>query len=137
MSGRERFSDQLGSEGNFKPVLVSVGVGVVVCILILLALSALLVVRSIPQSMISPMAIFAISVGGFSAGFCCARITRSRGLALGAVCGTILSLLVLLASFSLKDNAFGVLAILKIVFIMLSSMLGGVMGVNARSRRKR
>ncbi|MDL2247855.1 TIGR04086 family membrane protein, partial [Bacteroides sp. OttesenSCG-928-J23] len=128
---------QINAGDSVKPVLLSVALGVLVCTALLLLLSLVLSTQNVPQSMVSPMAIFAVSAGGFAAGFGCAKMLRNKGLACGAVCGAVLSVVVLLASFSLPENTFGALALLKIAFIMLSAMLGGVMGVNTKSRRRK
>lgn len=121
---------------KIKPLAFSVTAGVIVCILLMIAMSVILTVRDVPQAMINPMAIFSISAGGFVSGFICSRICRERGLLMGMLCGIIISLLLFIASFSIADNSFGMLALIKFIFVMLSSMLGGVLGVNVRGRRK-
>lgn len=136
MPTRGQVSEKVEFQRMIRPVAVSVLIGAVFCALVLLLLSVLLTVRNIPQAAIDPMAIFAMSAGGFLAGFCCARIVRENGLALGAVCGLALTAVMLLASLAIPDNGFGIPALLKIAFIMLSSMLGGVLGVNAKRRRR-
>ena len=120
-----------------KPVLTSVAIGAAICAGVLVLLSLLLSARSVPQSLISPMATFAISIGALTAGFCCAKIVRRAGLAYGALCGGVFCLVIMLASLGVVDNGFGLTALFKIVFMMICAMLGGVMGVNARSRRRK
>lgn len=136
MSTRGQGSEQSGMVRNVRPIAVSVLIGAVCCALILLLMSVLMSVQSIPQFAVDPMASFALAVGGFVAGLCSARIIRQNGLAYGAVCGAILTVIVLLAGLALPDNGFGIPALLKIAFIMLAAMLGGVMGVNTKKRRK-
>lgn len=121
---------------NIRPVIVSVVIGAAVGIVLLLLLSVVVSAVGVPQSFISPMAIFAISVGGFAAGFICAKKVRERGLLYGAACGAVLSVILMLASFTVSDYGFGLLALIKTMFIMLSSMIGGVVGINQRSRRR-
>ena len=129
--------EQNGVDRVAKPILVSVAAGAIVCIGILLLLSVLPSVKNIPQSLISPMAIFAIIAGAFTAGFACARMQRKNGLAYGAVCGVVLSILVLLAGIGLPGNDMGMLALFKVIFMLFGGMLGGVLGVNVRQRRRR
>lgn len=136
MSSRGQMTDPAGVGRVARPVLVSVAIGLLVCIGLLLLMSVILSTQNIPQSAVGPMAIFSISVGAFTAGFCCARVLRRGGLLFGAVCGAVMSAVVLLASLTIGDNGFGILAVLKIVFMTLSAMLGGVLGVNVRGRRK-
>ena len=119
-----------------KPVLISVALGALTCIAVLLLLSFILSARSVPQSLINPLAVFSISSGALVSGFLCAKFIRRAGLAYGALCGAVFSLVVMLASFGVSDNGFGLTALFKIAFMMLSAMLGGVLGVNTRMRRR-
>ena len=120
-----------------KPVLTSVAIGAAICAGVLVLLSVVLSARSVPQSLISPMATFAISAGALTAGFCCAKLVRRAGLAYGALCGGVFCLVIMLASLGVIDGGFGLTALFKIVFMMLSAMLGGVLGVNTRTRRRK
>ena len=120
-----------------KPVLTSVAIGAAVCAGLLLLLSLLLSARSVPHSMIDPLATFSISVGALVAGFCCAKIVRKSGLAYGALCGGVFCLVIMLAGIGMVDGGYGLTALFKIVFMMISAMLGGVMGVNSRSRKRK
>lgn len=134
MSSRAQLPE--GTKRSIKPIAVSTLVGAIFCIGILLLLSLVVSTQNIPQAMISPMAIFAVSVGSFASGFCCARAMRANGLAYGALCGVIMCTVVLFASLIVSDGGFGIPALLKIAFMMLSSMIGGVMGVNTKHKRK-
>lgn len=136
MSTRGQVSETDGIVRHLRPVALSVLIGAVFCALVLLLESLILSAGSVPQLAVGPMASFALVAGGFTSGFCCARFMRRRGLAWGAICGSVFTIIVLIAGLSLRDNPFGVPALLKIAFIMLSAMLGGVLGVNQRSRRK-
>lgn len=136
-SRRAQPIEQAGVSRVVKPVLISVALGALICIGILLLLSAVLSSQNIPQSVVGPMATTAITIGGLAAGFSCAKMMRQKGLLYGAICGAVLSLVVLMASFSLPGNDLGMTAIFKIVFMLLGGMLGGVMGVNTRQKRRR
>ena len=135
-SKRVASGERTGLGAVAKPVLLSVVLGVMVCIGVLMLLSFVLSVRSVPHSLINPLAVFAISVGALVAGFCCAKLLRQGGLAYGALCGAVFSLVIMIASFGVTDNGFGLTAIFKITFMMICAMLGGVFGVNTRRRKR-
>ena len=120
-----------------RPVLVGVAIGAAVCAGVLLLLSVVLSARNVPHSLIDPMATFAISAGALVAGYCCTKIVRRAGLAYGALCGGVFCLLIMLAGIGLQEGSFGLGAVFKITFMMISAMLGGVLGVNTRSRRRK
>lgn len=136
MSSKERIPDGLGIQQGIKPVLLSVAAGTVACIAALLLFSLIMSSRNIPQGLVSPMATFAISVGGLVGGYVCAKLMRERGLLWGLICGVVLCFVLLLSSLGISDSGFGVSALFKVVFILLCSMLGGVLGVNTRRKRR-
>lgn len=136
MSSNQRVPDQIGIGRGVKPVIISTVSGVAVCIAMLLLFSLILSTQNIPQAAVSPMATAAVSLGALAAGYVCAKMLREKGLMWGLICGVILSFVVLLASFGLSGSGLGIPALFKVVFILLCSMLGGVMGVNTRHKRK-
>lgn len=136
MSAKSQVPDSSAAKRNIRPVAMSVLLGGIVTTAILLLLSLVVSTQSIPQAMIDPMAIFALSVGAFVAGFACAKALRRGGLLCGLICGIAFSLILLICSFAISDSGFGIPAMLKILFMLLSAMLGGVLGVNTKKRRK-
>jgi putative membrane protein (TIGR04086 family) len=103
----------------------------------MLLMSLILTVQDIPQRAVGPMSTFAITVGAFAAGFCCTKIQRRQGLAYGAVCGAVLCVISMLASLGYPGGGFGVLSLIKAMFMLLGGMLGGVLGVNTRQKRRK
>lgn len=122
---------------SVRPIAISILLGAACCSLVLLLLSFVITLYSVPQAAIDPMAVLALIIGGFVSGFCCARLLRQRGLLYGAICGALETIIFLMAGFILQDGGFGIPALLKIVFILLSAMLGGILGVNAKKRRRK
>lgn len=136
MSSKEKYIDESGLGRVVRPVAISALVGVAVYAAVLLLLSLVLSTRNIPQSMVGPMATFALCVGAFAAGFTCTKILREKGLLWGLACGVVLSFILLVLSIGLDESGLGIPTLFKVVFILLCSMLGGVTGVNTRSRRR-
>ena len=137
MARRVQQVEQSGVSEVMQPVITSVIIGIVVSIIFLLLMSAVLATQNIPQRIIGSMSTFAVSAGAFAAGFACAKIMRKGGLAYGAICGASLCLVAMLASLTISDSGFGMVALFKLIFMLLSGMLGGVLGVNVKRRRKR
>jgi putative membrane protein (TIGR04086 family) len=121
---------------SIRPVAMSVLFGVLFCVVLMLVMSVIITTQDIPQSAIEPLAVFAVSVGAFVAGYLCARALRANGLMYGAVCGAVLTVIVLIAGLIAGTGGLGIPALFRTVFLMLSSMLGGVIGVNTKKRRK-
>ncbi|MCL2056329.1 MAG: TIGR04086 family membrane protein [Oscillospiraceae bacterium] len=123
------------SRESIRPIAVSAVCGIIVCALLMLVMSIVITTQDVPHSAIEPMAVFAVSAGALAAGYLCARAMRSGGLVHGGACGLVITLIVLIAGLS-AGNSLGVPALFRIIFIMLSSMMGGVIGVNTRRRKK-
>ena len=122
---------------NLRPVAISVLTGVIACVAILIFSAAIISSQSVPHRLISPMVILSLIVGGFISGFLCSKAIREKGLVYGAVCGFLISLAMLLAGFVITEDGIGVLALIKIMIVMFSAMIGGVLGVNTRKKRKK
>ena len=112
-----------------RPVGIGVGVGVVCVTLFLLLFALLLYKLSIPLSAVTPMAIAALGLGGFAGGLVAGLCSRRNGLAVGAVCGTLLTLILLLVGLARGDVSAG-LALCKWAVLTVCSAAGGVLGVN-------
>ncbi len=136
MSAKGQITETSGAGRMLRPVAVSVAVGALVSVAILLLLSLVLSSRSVPQSMVDPMAILAMCTGAFVSGTICAKIIHKNGLMCGLICGVVFSVLILACSLAVPDSSLGLGALIKTMFMLLSAMLGGVLGVNTKKRRK-
>ena len=117
-----------------RPVAIGVCVGVV-CVTLLLLLFALLIYKlSIPLSAVTPLALAALGLGGFAGGLVAGLCSRQNGLAVGAVCGTLLTLILLIVGLARGDGLSPGLAALKWAVLTVCSAAGGVLGVNRYHR---
>lgn len=119
-----------------KPVAISCLSGAAISTAILLVFALVMSVRDVPAVLINPLACAAIAVGSFFAGFLCAKMLRQRGMLFGALCGILMFGILLFTSLTLTGEAFGWIVLIKLVIVMTSAMIGGVIGVNTRRRRR-
>ncbi len=115
-----------------KPVLIGLAVGVLCCILLLLAMAATVQTVDVPRRVTMPLAVSAGALGAFFAGLTAARISRRRGLLLGALCGLLLFLMILAAGFARYSGVSGGYAMVKMAVLMLCGAAGGFIGVGKR-----
>lgn len=110
--------------------------GAVGCLLSLLLLAAVLTAQDVPQTAVSPMALIAAAIGGFVGGFTAARIAGQNGWLMGALAGLALFTLLLIAGgFTMLDNAGDSHLLLKLLIVLATAAVGGVVAVNIRKRR--
>lgn len=134
MSGRN------GSPSVFerwvRPVLIGVAIGVIVCILLLLMMAAVVQTVDVPRRATMPLAVIAAAAGAFAAGLMAAAVTGRRGLPVGAVCGLMLFLLILIAGFVRYSGVSGGYALIKLAALLISGSVGGLLGMGLRRKRR-
>ena len=117
-----------------RPVVIGTVIGAGGCLLILLLMAAVMASSDIPKAAVTPMAVAAAAIGAFISGIVAARISREKGLMLGAVCGLLLYLLVMLAGCAVLREIRGAYAVVKLAVMIGCAALGGVLGVNMGKR---
>lgn len=136
MSSRGQTNEAAGVRGGVRPVAMSVLTGMAVCMALLVIMSVVVTTQNIPQSAIDPMAIFAMSAGAFVSGYLCAGAMRANGLIYGAICGFVITVIVVVAGQFVDGGGLGIPALFRMAFVMLSAMIGGVIRVNTRRRKR-
>lgn len=130
-------SSESGIVRYLKPMIIGLLSGVTTCFVFLCIFAFIVSSRDIPQAMISTLALVAGGLGGFISGFVASKLVRTRGLLVGLICGVVLFLIVLLASVATLKTSFGPIIFVKMTVIVIASAIGGVLGVNSRSKRRR
>jgi putative membrane protein (TIGR04086 family) len=75
-------------------------------------------------------------LGCFTAGFISSKKIKSSGLINGGVCGVIIYLFILFISLFVSDKGFSLITLIHSVIAVISSLAGGVLGVNSASKRR-
>lgn len=114
------------------PLLPGVGVGIVGSTLLLLLMAVLITQVDVPQGMLAPLAVSAAGVGAFAGGLTTALCAGRRGLVMGALCGGVLYVILLLAGLLSTGDINPGYAILKLAVLTLCGAIGGILGVNRR-----
>ena len=117
-----------------RPIGVGLCVGVIVGTLTLLLLALLFRSVEIPHGAAAPLAVTAAAVGAFGAGLTAARLARCRGLAVGALCGVGLFLILLVAGLIRHGDVAPAFALIKGAALTLSGGVGGLLGVGRKHR---
>ena len=119
---------------QWKIVGFSCLVGIGAAFLLLCAFALILSVKDLPHGAITPMAIAAVVVGCFVAGYCAGRTIRAGGLVYGLLCGTVIFLFAFFCELMLIGGGFSILLLYKYIIYISSGMIGGVLGVNKRRK---
>ena len=84
---------------------------------------------------VMPFGLGALCIGTFGGGYITARINKSMGMAVGAVCGVGVFLIVL-AVGAILGSELDIVTLVRAGTAVISGALGGVLGVNKRKKRK-
>ncbi len=118
-----------------RPLGVGLGIGVIVCAVILLIAAAIMTTGILPASAVTPIALAAAAIGAFVGGFVAARLSRERGLLYGAGVGLLLFLLITVVGIAASQELRGTMMLLKAALTIGFGALGGVLGVNVKTKR--
>ena len=114
-----------------KSLLIGLCVGVVTATVLLLLCALLIFKMALPLGAVTPMALAAMGLGGLGAGITTGLCAKQTGLVLGAVCGTLLYLILLIVGLA-RGGVSPAYAALKWAMLTVCSAAGSVWGVNRR-----
>lgn len=105
--------------------------GIAVFIITMLFFSFVMTLADIPLKVYSLFALFSIGLCGFVSAFILAGISHRNGIKKGLECGLIITVIYLvLAIFICKEPNISLL--LKPSVVIISSVIGGICGVNKK-----
>ena len=117
-----------------RPLLVGLCVGVLCCTLLLLLAALTIQSVEIPRAAVTPLATVAAGIGAFAGGLAAALAAGRRGLVMGALCGILLFVIVLLAGLARATGIDPGYAAIKLAVLTVAGAIGGVLGVNRKRR---
>lgn len=118
-----------------RPLWMGIGIGVIVCVVILLIAAAIMTTGMVPTAAVTPVALAAAAIGAFASGFVAAKVSRERGLLYGAGVGLLLFLFITVVGVVILHELRGTMMLLKAGLTIGFGALGGVLGVNVKTRR--
>lgn len=118
-----------------RPIVLGVVVGIVFSIVLLSMLSIAMSIQPIPQSFVYPIALMVTAASSFVSGYFCTKISRKKGLLLGFFCGVLLFFIISIFGIMFSNLQLNFAMITKFLVIVLSSMIGGVLGVNYKKHK--
>ena len=117
-----------------RPLIWGLCVGVVVGTA-LLSLAALLMQQvDLSPALLPYVAVAAVALGALAGGLVTALLVKERGLLVGALCGTMMDLLLLVAGLARYGGVEGDYALIKWAVLTLAGAIGGVLGANRKRR---
>ncbi|MDO4608775.1 MAG: TIGR04086 family membrane protein [Clostridia bacterium] len=110
--------------------------GVAVTLAVMLIFSAVLLFSGIDRSFAAPFATVSVAVGCFVAAFFTSKKIGDKGYIIGLMVGGITFAVITTLSLIFGENGLSVNTLFHFVIIMLSSLAGGIVGVNSKRSKK-
>lgn len=120
------------------PLLILWGafLGTVATLTVMLLLSAAMLVFDLSRSMALPFATLSVAFGAFSAAFFIARKAERKGYIIGLCVGASVFTLISVIAFAVSKEPITQNTLFHFVIVMLSSIAGGILGVNLHKNKK-
>lgn len=123
---------------NKKSVRAIISGSVIALVLIILMFVicsfAILNMTSFPHKLIVYIICGILAIGGFAGGYITGRINKSSGILYGVTTGIVIFFIVFLAGLSSVLSGFTLFTILKLAILVISSAIGGILGVNKKEK---
>lgn len=120
---------------NFKIPLTAALICIAITTVFMVVFALLMYIAQIGSEYSPVLATVSLAAGTFASAFYAARKIGKRGLFTGFVTGIIIFIAVTLISLIVDKGGITYNTLFHLIIIMLSALIGGVMGVNKKSKR--
>ena len=111
-------------------------IGIVVTAIFILLFAVIMYITEMPYEYSSILGTVSIALGTFAAAFYTAKKIGNKGFLIGLIVGGITFLLVTLISMIADKGPLTTNTLFHFIIILLSSLIGGIIGVNKGQNRK-
>ncbi len=130
-------SDKSFSKYNLiKPLTVGLIFSVIVSLIIMLISAVAVTNLDANEETVMILSITSMSIGAFFGGIVSAKLFRQKGFLVGALNGIIFFFLITFISFIVSQEPVSAVSLIKLITFVLSSVIGGIVGVNTAKKRK-
>lgn len=89
-----------------------------------------------PTDVINYISAAFLGIGGLIGGYIAGRINQKAGLAVGALSGFIVFVIILIIGLSQSVGTITIITLIKLIVLVIFGSLGGVLGVNKKKNIK-
>jgi len=121
---------------TLKHILIGILSGVITSFLCIILCSFVLTMKDFAPSVATPLSNICLAIGAFVSGLVCTLLHRSKGLVFGSLTGLILFAIITLVALFVNSGDITINTLLRLVFMVVLSAAGGVIGVNKSAKHK-
>ncbi len=125
------------NDGNMLiPLAIGFAVSVAICFIFMLIFALFLSKRDSNETLALVLSFISQTLGALVGGFVSAKLNRQNGLIVGLANGGILFLVYTILSMVISGASLTLLTLIRLLLLEISSMLGGILGVNINKKPK-
>ena len=118
------------------PLAIGFAVSVAICFIFMLIFALFLSKRDSNETLALVLSFISQTLGALAGGFVSAKLNRQNGLIVGLANGGILFLVYTILSMVISGASLTLLTLIRLLLLEISSMLGGILGVNINKKPK-
>ena len=119
----------------FKAIIFSTLCGILISIILLCIFSAVIMTSGLlPTNITNYVTIALLSIGAFSGGFICAKITKSAALIFGLITGIGVFMLITICGLIRSNDSVTILTLIKLISTAICGSLGGIVTLLKKER---
>ena len=122
---------------NIKRIAFSVVLGVLLAIILLIVSACVLSYTNLKIDFVKTLASMALYLGALASGFLSGVNTKNNGWLAGLISGASYYALIMCIGLLFTHNLNILTLLFKLIFIMLFSALGGIVGVNMNFKKRK
>ena len=111
-------------------------IGVVVTVVSMLISAAAIILFNLDRIYSVPLGTLSLAFGSFSAAYYVSKKVQTKGYLIGALIGLITFALITVISLIVNRNGLTINTVFHLIIIVLSSAIGGILGVNKGNNKK-
>ena len=117
-----------------KPLLFGLIFSILVTFMFLIIFAVAATNLNFDDNVLLTLSLISMNLGAFIGGLISGKITKEKGFIIGAINGFIVFLIFSLISVIFNPNSITIITLIKLITLTLSSMIGGVVGVNINNK---
>lgn len=125
-----------GHSSKLIHILTGVLIGLITTIISMLIFAAAIYFLNLDRAYSVPLATVSLALGSFTAAYFVARKSENKGYLIGTIVGLISFALVTVISLIINKTGLTINTLFHFIIIVLSSAIGGIIGVNKGKNKK-
>lgn len=129
------YKKEISGKGFYINILLGAGIGFGITLLMLLLMAVLMLATGINTNMASPLASVALAAGSAMGSYIAAFRNKQKGFVCALLIAAIIFAGITLVALIISRE-FSLMSLIHLVVVVLSSLIGGILGVNKSDKVK-